>query len=70
MKIYSIKSIPGEISYFSVLNQTDEGYYIRICHDKEGYEKISEDFLKNDMFELCLRTGYINEIAESADVVA
>ncbi|MEL3906972.1 MAG: hypothetical protein P1P65_08130 [Treponema sp.] len=70
MKLYSIKSIPGEISYFSILNETETGYFIRICHDKEGYEKISEEFLDNEMFALCLRTGYISEVPAAAHVVA
>jgi uncharacterized protein TP_0927 len=70
MKLYSIKSNPGDVSYFSILNQTETGYFIRICHDKEGYEKVSEEFLDNDMFALCLRTGYISEVAESSHVVA
>ena len=70
MKLYSIKSNPGDISYFSILNETEKGYFIRICHDKEGYEKISEEFLDNDMFALCLRTGYISEVPAEAHGVA
>jgi len=70
MKLYSIKSNPGDISYFSILNKTESGYFIRICHDREGYEKIREEFLDNNMFELCLRTGYISEVAVEADGVA
>ena len=70
MKLYSIKSNPGDVSYFSILNETDKGYFIRICHDKEGYEKISEEFLDNDMFALCLRTGYISDVPAEAHGVA
>ncbi len=70
MKLYSIKSNPGDISYFSVLNETEEGFFIRICHDREGYEKIREEFLDTEMFNLCLRTGYITELSESATIVA
>lgn len=70
MKFYSIKTIPGEVSYFSILEQTDTGYHIRLCHDKNGYQKVCEDFLANDMFELCLRTGYISEMPAEEHVVA
>lgn len=70
MKLYSIKSNPGDVSYFSILNETETGYFIRICHDREGYEKVTEEFIDNDMFALCLRTGYITEVPAEAHVVA
>lgn len=70
MKLYSIKSNPGDVSYFSILNETEAGYFIRICHDREGYEKVTEEFIDNDMFALCLRTGYITEVPAEAHVVA
>ncbi len=70
MKLYSIKSNPGDISYFSILHETDAGFFIRICHDREGYEKIREEFIETEMFDMCLRTGYITELAESATIVA
>ena len=70
MKLYSIKTHPGDVSYFSILNETENGYFIRICHDKDGYEKIREDFLDTEMFNLCLRTGYISEVPAEATVVA
>ncbi|CEM62827.1 hypothetical protein DWQ65_01950 [Treponema phagedenis] len=70
MKLYSIKSNPGEISYFSILNENESGYFVRICHDKEGYEKVREEFMEKSLFDLCLRTGYITKVAEKASVVA
>lgn len=64
MKAYSIKSAPNEISYFSILDKTSEGYKIRISREVDGYEKTKESFLNEQLFETCLRTGYICEISD------
>ncbi len=70
MKLYTIKSAREEASYCSVLQETERGYILRICIDRAGYQKISEEFIEKELFDLCVRTGYINEVAEAASVVA
>lgn len=64
MKAYSIKSAPNEVSYFSILDKTEDGYKIKISREIDGYEKIKESFLNEELFETCLRTGYISEISD------
>lgn len=66
MKFYLIKSTQGQQSYCSIINETEEGYTIKICRDIDGYRKISEDFIEKSLFELCLRTGYIREVKKNA----
>lgn len=70
MKVYSIKSTQGESSNCTILRESESGYFLRICIDKNGYQKITEDFIAKDLFETCLRTGYIQELAQQATVVA
>lgn len=70
MKLYAIKSAQGDSSYCTVLQESESGYILRICMDKDGYQKISEDFIDKDLFALCIRTGYIRELPEEASVVA
>ncbi len=70
MKVYSIKGREDGASYCTILQETETGYILRICIDKAGYEKVSEDFIEKDLFELCLKTGYINEVSKGAEVVA
>ncbi len=70
MKLYSIKSNQGDSSYCTILKESESGYILRICMDKDGYQKISEDFIGKDLFDLCIRTGYIRELIEEASVVA
>ncbi|MEL3907715.1 MAG: hypothetical protein P1P64_01720 [Treponemataceae bacterium] len=68
MKTYAIKSVPNEISYFSILDKTSEGYKIKISREVDGYKKTNESFLNEELFETCLRTGYISEISDKARV--
>ncbi|AGT42649.1 hypothetical protein [Treponema pedis] len=70
MKLYAIKSAQGDFSYCTILQESESGYMIRICMDKAGYQKISENFIDKELFNLCVRTGYIKELAEEASVVA
>lgn len=62
MKFYLIKSTQGQHSYCSIINESEDGYTIKICRDIDGYTKTSEDFIEKSLFELCLRTGYISEV--------
>lgn len=68
MKTYAIKSVPNEISYFSILDKTSEGYKIKISREVDGYKKTNESFLNEELFETCLRTGYICEISDNARI--
>ncbi len=63
MKTYSIMSAKGN-DYLSVLNETEVGYMVRIFKDEDGYEKITDDFMSSELFEMCVRTGYLVETEE------
>ena len=49
MKLYTIKSAREEASYCSVLQETERGYILRICIDRAGYQKISEEFIEKEL---------------------
>ncbi len=49
----------------TVLKETKEGYVIRIVRDMDGYDDVQTDFLSKELFECCIRTGYLTEIEES-----
>ena len=65
MKNYSIKSNPNSTDYLSILSETDEGFMVRIYRDLDGYEEIRDEFMSCILFESCVRTGYLVEIAET-----
>jgi len=63
MKRYCIKSRPGRSEYMDILSETDEGYRIRLTRICDGYEKIREDFINHHLFDMCVKTGYLSELA-------
>jgi hypothetical protein len=62
MKRYYIKSDANQSAYLDIKEQKEDGYLIRITRIIDGYEKIIDDFMNNDLFTLCIKTGYIREI--------
>jgi len=64
MKRYCIKSQPGNTGYMDILAETEDGFRIRMTRIVDGYEKIQEEFLERSLFETCLATGYITELAD------
>ncbi len=72
MECYSLKGHANTSDYMMIMRQMDEGYVVRIVRDKDGYEDITTDFISRDLFESCVRTGYITkiEISECAAVTA
>jgi hypothetical protein len=70
MKRYCIKCEPNRVEYFDILRESGEGFMVRLTRIKDGDEKISEVFLKTELFEMCLKTGYVYEMKEPATSVA
>jgi len=62
MKSYSLKSLGNKNDYMTIVSEKDDGYVIRIVRDQDGYEDVRTDFLSRELFECCLRTGYLTEI--------
>ena len=65
MKRYCIKSRPGRSEYLDILNETDDGYKIRLTRQSDGDEKIREDFINRHLFDICVKTGYLSELANA-----
>ncbi|MCM1320582.1 MAG: hypothetical protein NC041_03450 [Bacteroides sp.] len=62
MECYSLKSIANTSDYMMIMQETDDGYVIRIIRDKDGYEDVTTDFISKELFETCVRTGYLKKI--------
>lgn len=62
MKHYSLKSLGNKNDYMTILKELNDGYVIRIVRDMDGYEEVKTDFLSKELFESCIRTGYLTEI--------
>ena len=63
MKRYCIKSHSGRTEFMDILAETEEGYKIRLTRISNGDEKIQEDFIAHHLFDICLKSGYLSELA-------
>ncbi|HOX48814.1 MAG TPA: hypothetical protein P5165_09230 [Spirochaetia bacterium] len=63
MKQFAIKSAGTAPSLLELLGETEGGFYVRIVHRHEDWEDVKEDFMTRDLFETCVRTGYIAELS-------
>ncbi|HCM27290.1 MAG: hypothetical protein A2Z99_12105 [Treponema sp. GWB1_62_6] len=70
MKRYCIKCESGRVEFLDVLRETDDGFHVRVVRVKDGYDKVVEEFLARNLFEICVKTGFIYETAEAAATVA
>jgi hypothetical protein len=63
MKQFAIKSAGEDASLLELLGETEGGFLVRIVHRHEDWEDVQEDFLSRDLFDTCIRTGYIAELS-------
>lgn len=62
MKSYSLKSLGNKKDYITIVSEKENGFVIRIVRDQDGYEDIKTDWLSRELFDCCLRTGYLTEM--------
>ncbi|MDR1948709.1 MAG: hypothetical protein LBQ38_04895 [Spirochaetaceae bacterium] len=70
MKRYYIKCEHGRIEYVDILRETADGFMVRVTRIRDNYEKNIEEFLSAELFEICLKTGYIYETENTTSSVA
>ncbi|MGA2546749.1 MAG: hypothetical protein ABSF43_09390 [Rectinemataceae bacterium] len=63
MKQFAIKSEGPDPSLLELINETEGGYFVRIVHHHVDWDDVKEDFLSQDLFDTCIRTGYIEELS-------
>ena len=70
MKTYCIKSNPGWFESLVIIEETMQGYIVKISREKDGYETVTTEFMGFDLFESCIRTGFITELKKAIKIVA
>ena len=70
MKRYCIKCREGRIEYFDVISESDEEYVIRLTRLNDGNERIVEETMSRNLFDICVKTGYVYEFEDVAAIVA
>lgn len=63
MKQFAIKSERPDPSLLELIHETEGGYLVRIVHHHADWDDVMEDFLSQDLFDACIRTGYIEELS-------
>ncbi|MDR0443833.1 MAG: hypothetical protein LBH44_10540 [Treponema sp.] len=70
MKRYSVKCRPGKTEYIDILRELDDEYVVRFTRLYEGHEKITEETMSRHLFNICVKTGYLNQMTEPVCSVA
>ena len=70
MKSYTLKSIGKNTDYMTIIREMEDGYVVKIVRDLDGYQDIKTDYISRELFESCLRTGYLTEIKEKIAITA
>ncbi|MDR1468206.1 MAG: hypothetical protein LBT00_02810 [Spirochaetaceae bacterium] len=59
MQKYYVKCPQDRAEYFEIIGDTTDSYLVRITRVRDGDKKILEERISHDLFEICLKTGYI-----------
>ena len=70
MKRYCINCRVGRLEYFDIIAENDNEYMIRLTRLSDGNEKIIEESMSKNLFDMCVKTGYIFELEGFAASVA
>ena len=70
MKRYCVKCRAGKIEFFDILSENDEGYNIRLTRLSDGNKRTIEEIMSKNLFNICVKSGYIFELENSTASVA
>lgn len=66
MKCYEIKSTPGQRAVLTVAADRPDGLHVEITRYFDGYETTDNEIMPSELFDLCVRTGYLTAMPEPA----
>lgn len=67
---YRVKSSEGIQSFLEVTKEKGDGFDVRITCIYEDYKKEMNEFINKQLFETCLRTGYLTPVECAAQSLA
>jgi hypothetical protein len=53
----------GRSDYMSIIAELEDSFFVRIVKNHGGREEIISDFISKDLFDSCVRTGYLTKQA-------
>jgi hypothetical protein len=63
---YYIKGPQDRVEHFEIIGDTADCYLVRLTRIVDGDQRILEERISHDLFEICLKTGYIYEMADAS----
>ena len=66
---YRIKSSKEINNYLNILGERNDGYDVQIINEHDDFRREITDFLSKDLFETCLRTGYLVKLDPDQDLM-
>jgi hypothetical protein len=63
MRKYYVKGPQDRIEYFEIVGDTTDSYLVRLTRIVDGDKKVLDERISHDLFEICLKTGYIYQVA-------
>ena len=70
MKRYCVRCREGRVEYFDIVGENSDGFTIRLTRLSDGDEKSFEETMSRDLFDMCIKTGYIFQMEEAKTSVA
>ncbi len=70
MKSFTLKSIGKNTDYMTIVRELEDGFVVKIVRDLDGYDDIKTDYISKELFDSCVRTGYLTEIKEKVAIGA
>lgn len=58
-KSFTLKGIGKNTDYLTIIREMEDGFVVRIVRDLDGYTDVKTDYLSKELFDSCLRTGYL-----------
>jgi hypothetical protein len=70
MKQFTIKSEQSSPSVLELIDEIENGFYVRIRRDRDGSVDVKDEFMSRELFDTCLRTGYLAEFTAASSLAA
>ncbi|MDR1229782.1 MAG: hypothetical protein LBK61_00105 [Spirochaetaceae bacterium] len=67
MKKYYIQGPQDRVEHFEIIGDTTDSYLVRLTRVTDGDNMILEERISHDLFEICLKTGYIYQMAGASE---
>ena len=61
---YYVKCPQDRVEYFEIMSDMADSYLVRLTRIVDGGKEVLEERMSHDLFEICLKTGYIYQAAD------